>query len=486
MGGDDDLRGLDGDDILYGDGKAPIIGPAAPAAAFERLFPGPTEPYGNDTIHGGKGNDRLYGGGGYDVLRGGLGDDSLDGGNGIDLAAFDDAPAGISLNLTNGRSEFGGGTDLLFGIENVLGTNFEDALTGNSGANGLQGNAGNDLIEGQGGADTLWGMLGDDRVYGGAGDDILIDELGTNILNGGDGIDTAYFASATAPLSVDLAAGRATLGASTDTLAGIERVIGSGGHNDLRGDGGANRLAGYYSDDFMDGRGGGDVLTGAGANDTLYGGGVLTGAGANDTLYGGGGNDTLDGGDGNDGLYGQAGDDGISGGGGDDQIVDTVDNNTISAGAGNDHVMGSGTVNGDTGDDDLSGNGTTVLRGGAGHDHLHCGTGAQRVDYNATSEDDPSPQSPLHLTEIIFGFNGADGDRLDVSTIDANLTVAGNQAFTFVGNTPVDRAGEIGLYLQTSQTVGAWAQADFILAGCKHSGGCRADTPAIAARPGRS
>ena len=219
----------------------------------------------------------------------------------------------------------------------------------------------------------------------------------------------------------------------------------------------------------MDGRGGDDVLTGAGANDTLYG---------------GDGNDTLDGGDGNDGLYGQAGDDGISGGGGDDQIVDTVGNNTISAGAGNDHVVGSGTVNGDAGDDDLSGYGTTVLRGGAGHDHLHCGTGAQRLDYNATSEDDPSPQSPLHLTEIIFGFNGADGDRLDVSTIDANLTVAGNQAFTFVGNTPVDRAGEIGLlvsggvtyivaetdgvggsdlYLQTSQTVGAWAQADFIL-----------------------
>ena len=187
----------------------------------------------------------------------------------------------------------------------------------------------------------------------------------------------------------------------------------------------------------MDGRGGGDVLTGAGANDTLYG---------------GGGNDTLDGGDGNDGLYGQAGDDGISGGGGDDQIVDTVGNNTISAGAGNDHVMGSGTVNGDAGDDDLSGNGTTVLRGGAGHDHLHCGTGAQRVDYNATSEDDPSPQSPVHLAEIIFGFNGADGDRLDVSTIDANLTVAGNQAFTFVGNTPVDRAGEIGLLVSGGVT----------------------------------
>ena len=56
--------------------------------------------------------------------------------------------------------------------------------------------------------------------------------------------------------------------------------------------------------------------------------------------------------------------------------------------------------------------------------------------------------------------------------------------FTFVGNTPVDKAGEIGLLvsggvtyivaetdgvagsdmcLQTSQTVGAWAQADFIL-----------------------
>ena len=198
------------------------------------------QPYGNDTVDGGNGNDRLYGGDGNDVLRGGQGDDSLYGGNGIDLAAFDDAPSGISLNLISGLSGFGGGTDRLFGIENVFGTSFRDILTGNDRANVLQGNAGNDEIDGQGGADTLLGMLGDDHVYGGAGNDELRDDLGTHYLDGGDGIDTVSFFLATAPLSVDLAAGTATVGASTDTLARIENVIGSGGHNDLRGDGGAN------------------------------------------------------------------------------------------------------------------------------------------------------------------------------------------------------------------------------------------------------
>ena len=244
----------------------------------------------------------------------------------------------------------------------------------------------------------------------------------------------AAMASTPSPLPRDRAAlGRprrrqATLGASTDTLARIENVTGSGGHNDLRGDGGANRLAGDDSDDFMDGRGGDDVLTGAGANDTLYG---------------GGGNDSLDAGKGNDGLYGQAGDDEIA------AAAATTRSSTRSATTRSRPAPATTmswarcTVNGDAGDDDLYASGTTVLRGGAGHDHLHCGTGAQRLDYNATSEDDPSPQSPLHGTEIIFGFNGADGDRLDVSTIDANLTVAGNQAFTFVGSTPVDRAGEM-------------------------------------------
>jgi hypothetical protein len=96
--------------------------------------------------------------------------------------------------------------------------------------------------------------------------------------------------------------------------------------------------------------------------------------------------------------------------------------------------------------------GTTVLRGGAGHDHIRCGDGAQRVDYNSTLEDDPSAGNSRFANEIVFDFNRNQGDRFDVATIDANENLAGNQAFTFVGTTPVDQAGEIGILISGGVT----------------------------------
>ncbi|KDD15907.1 retention module-containing protein [Bordetella bronchiseptica] len=59
-GGNDELYGGDGDDILYGQG-------------------------GNDKLYGGDGDDILYGGAGTDELRGGAGNDELYGGEGKDL-----------------------------------------------------------------------------------------------------------------------------------------------------------------------------------------------------------------------------------------------------------------------------------------------------------------------------------------------------------------------------------------------------------------
>ena len=96
-------------------------------------------------------------------------------------------------------------------------------ITGTNGSEIVYGTSGADKMYGLGGDDDLRGLEGD---YGGAGNDELRDDLGTNYLDGGDGIDTVSFFLATAPLSVDLAAGTATLGASTDTLVRIENVTG--------------------------------------------------------------------------------------------------------------------------------------------------------------------------------------------------------------------------------------------------------------------
>ena len=187
----------------------------------------------------------------------------------------------------------------------------------------------------------------------------------------------------------------------------------------------------------MDGRAGNDTLLGQGGADTLYG--------AN-------GDDYIDGSFGNDRLHGQAGDDEMLGGQGDDNIDDAVGNNAISAGDGNDYASGSGTVDGNVGDDDLQGFGTTVMRGGLGHNHIRCGTGAQRVDCDRTADDDPSAGNARFVNETIFDFNRNQGDRFDVATIDANENLGGNQAFTFVGTAPVDQAGEIGILVSGGVT----------------------------------
>ena len=52
-------------------------------------------------------------------------------------------------------SVWGGGHDLLSGIENLLGSTYDDRLAGNAGANRLEGEEGADELVGRGGADRF-------------------------------------------------------------------------------------------------------------------------------------------------------------------------------------------------------------------------------------------------------------------------------------------------------------------------------------------
>ena len=439
LGGNDDIQGQEGNDTIYGDGRAPgVIDPGFRSGA--RILPGvisPFEPYGNDSLNGGAGDDTLIAGDGNDILRGNAGNDLLDGGNGIDWATYGDAVAAVVVNLGGQTATGGGGNDVLKSIEVVDGSNFNDIMSGDSRDNTLRGGNGNDNLFGLDGNDQLAGKLGVDRLFGEGGDDILSELDGGNLLDGGAGRDQAFFLGANAPLNVDLAAGTCTLGGVANTLVSIQDITGANGVNTLLGNGSGNLLNGFNFDDFMDGRAGNDNLHGQGGADTLYG--------AN-------GDDYIDGGSGNDRLHGQDGDDVMLGREGDDNIVDAVGGNTITAGDGNDYVLGSGTVDGNVGDDDLQGFGTTLLRGGLGHDHVRCGTGAQRVVYESTADDDPSAAAARFVNEIVFDFNRNQGDRFDVATIDANENIGGNQAFTFVGTAPVDQAGEIGILVSGGVT----------------------------------
>jgi Ca2+-binding RTX toxin-like protein len=219
---------------------------------------------GDNTLKGGAGSDELSGGDGNDVLDGGAGNDMLSGGAGIDWVTYAAAGSVVTVNLatTLPQDTKGGGIDWIGGIENLVGSSFNDRLTGSGVDNVLNGGAGHDTLSGGGGADTL---------DGGAGNDVL---------NGGAGIDIASYASAAAAVKVSLAITGAqnTLGAGTDTLSEFENLAGSKFNDTLIGNDAGNLIAGG---------GGNDTLTGGGGDDTLIG-----GAGA-DRLTGSAGADTF-------------------------------------------------------------------------------------------------------------------------------------------------------------------------------------------------
>lgn len=197
----------------------------------------------------------------------------------------------------------------------------------------------------------------------------------------------------------------------------------------LTGTSGKDILNGGDRDDLLDGLAGGDQLNGFGGDDRLLGGS------GNDALKGGDGDDQLDGGLGRDALDGGAGVDtasyarsakGVSvdlqsgkGSGGEAQ-GDTL--------TGIENLVGSAfadTLTGDAGANGLSGGvGNDVLRGLGGADRLEGGEGADRFVFTATGD------SGLGATaDLIVDFQQG-SDRIDLSSIDANLLLRKDQAFS--------------------------------------------------------
>ena len=187
-------------------------------------FPGTA---GNDTITAVAGaiNDSLTGLAGDDLLAGLGGADTIDGGTGIDTVTYA-ASGAVTVNLlTNVNTGNDAQGDSLVGIENVIGSANNDNITGDANANFLYGAGGNDTMDGGAGNDTL---------QGGAGNDSLV---------GGTGIDTADYSTSAAAVTVSLATGLGSGGdAATDTLSGIENLVGSAFNDSLTGDANANVL----------------------------------------------------------------------------------------------------------------------------------------------------------------------------------------------------------------------------------------------------
>ncbi|HIP56316.1 MAG TPA: hypothetical protein EYG97_04755, partial [Arcobacter sp.] len=149
-----------------------------------------------DTLDGGTGNDLLDGGSADDILIGGAGNDTLDGGDDIDTANYSSSTSKIVLDMNDTSAEVsddGMGNaddDNLIDIEKILGSKYNDDMTGNDDANIFEGQAGVDTLKGGAGNDTLTGGRGDDTTLdGGDGTDIIIGGQGADILVGGKGND---------------------------------------------------------------------------------------------------------------------------------------------------------------------------------------------------------------------------------------------------------------------------------------------------------
>jgi Ca2+-binding RTX toxin-like protein len=124
---------------------------------------------GNDSLQGGAGSDFLSGEAGDDRLIGGVGADLLVGGDGYDVASYETATTGISINLAtymhtgNAAVHTGDAAgDIFQSIEEIEGSRYQDTLRGDTNNNILSGAGGDDLLIGGGGADTLRGGQGND------------------------------------------------------------------------------------------------------------------------------------------------------------------------------------------------------------------------------------------------------------------------------------------------------------------------------------
>ncbi|MCR0985738.1 calcium-binding protein [Roseomonas populi] len=442
---------------------------------------------GNDAANaltGLLGNDTLLGGAGDDTLAGGAGNDIMDGGTGRDLASYANMFLGgvnVSLLLQNTvQATGGGGSDLLRGIEGLEGGVNSDMLTGDALGNFLSGLDGSDTLSGGGGDDTLSGGWG------------VVDSL-----LGGDGLDIASYAGATAPVRAELASPASNTGeAVRDIYDSIEGLLGSLGNDRLGGDAQANLLIGNDGHDSLYGGAGVDKLEGGVGDDQLFGevdGDLLDGGDGNDALDGGEGNDTIQGGAGNDTLNGGAGADHLTGGTGNDtysvdNVLDVVDEasgsgtDTVSASisfalsagveqlvlAGGADLSGTGNeeanrLTGNAGANLLSaGGGADFLYGGAGSDTLVGGLGADRL-YGEAGADIIRYASAAERGDLIYGFvSGEDAIEVSASGFGGGLSGGALSADQFTSNSTgrASSAAGIGQFVYETDTGRLWWDVD--------------------------
>jgi Ca2+-binding RTX toxin-like protein len=261
------------------------------------------------------------------------------------------------------------------------------------------------------------------------------------------------------------------------------------------GEDGDDHWNGTDTDDYYYGSAGNDILNGGFGNDDLIGGDgddVMAGGQGDDSVCSGDGNDTLNGGDGDDYLYAASGNDTVDAGAGDDLIIggDGAGNDKYIGGAGIDTVkytsatsditidLGKGTASSSAGKDAakigndnlsgienvIAGDFNDVIKGNAQSNVLTGGLGSD-VMYGGSDK----VRDVFDFNDILDSKTGASRDKIynfinkvddiDLTGIDANSNVAGDQSFVFNGQT----AGANALWYKVSEVDGIKSTKDIVL-----------------------
>jgi Ca2+-binding RTX toxin-like protein len=253
----DQITGGNGDDLIFGlGGNDQMIGGDGNDTAVGG--------YGDDFLFGNLGADALDAGDGNDNLYGGAGADAMNGGAGWDAVRHDDATAGVGARLYDSSLNTGEAAgDVYAGIEQLVGSYYQDVLYGDGANNVIAGLDGDDFIDGVGGAL--------DYLFGGNGSDNIFARCGVDIIDGGGGFDYARYDYAAAGVRAVLYDVSLNTGdAAGDTYASIEGLAGSAAGDDLRGDAAGNVLYGLGGNDALWGLGGIDILNGGAGADYFY------------------------------------------------------------------------------------------------------------------------------------------------------------------------------------------------------------------------
>lgn len=435
------LSGGLGDDLLWG------------GAGNDALVGGD----GENELHAGTGNDTLLGGIDEDELYSGAGTDRLDGGNGFDTANYEDQTTGVFVNLSGEEQAYDNrlfasgqvyetGTrtvDTLVSIESVIGTRYADyvVLGRTDSETDLYLGKGNDTVVGGATSDEAWASIGywDDpsgiivnlsaKALPATLDGVTY-YVGRNTARDGWGNTDTFILDGNLSISgsehADYLRGRD----DSDQDRFNDFFDGGKGNDTLDGGTGSYDGVGYWAED--------DALYGAVVNLSstartlsFYGASVTVNAGSARDAYGG--IDTLknielvSGSDLNDYIIGSAANNGYLGG--------QEGNDTLLGGGGVDSLygdQGNDLLKGETGNDYLVGDeGNDVLNGGAGADMLLGGSGSDRFDFDSLSELGIGSGRDL-IQDFMINTLQIVGDKIDLSTIDANPLLANDQAFKLV------------------------------------------------------